>query len=187
MNNKILATIAVLAIGFSTTAVQAGGRHDHGWQGERGRPAHSHGRGPERARVVHVEPIRERVRHSVPVEHCWNERVRHERRGGDRTTAAVVGGVVGAVIGNHVGEGRGTATAAGAIAGAVIGSQIVRENGRDVRYDTVRRCEVRHEPHVEHRVVAYRVTYELRGRRDVTRLAYDPGRYVSVADIRRRG
>jgi hypothetical protein len=46
---------------------------------------------------------------------------------------------------------------------------------------------VRYEERVERRVVAYRVTYELRGRRDVTRLAYEPGRYLSIGDIRRRG
>jgi uncharacterized protein YcfJ len=121
----------------------------------------------------------------VPVEHCWDERVRYSR-GSDRTGAAIVGGALGAVIGNQVGDGRGVATVAGAIAGAAIGSELAGD-GRKVRQGHVRRCEVRHEARFERRVVAYRVTYELRGRRDVTRLAYDPGRFIEVAEFRRRG
>jgi uncharacterized protein YcfJ len=35
------------------------------------------------------------------------------------------------------------------------------------------------------RVVAYRVTYEYNGRRDVTRLDHDPGPYFRLADTRR--
>jgi uncharacterized protein YcfJ len=137
--------------------------------------------------VVHVEPIHERVRFSVPVEHCWNERVRNDRRV-DRTGAVIAGGAVGALIGNRLGDGRDLATVVGAVAGAAIGSGLARDGDlRQVRHGEVRRCEVRHEERFERRVVAYRVTYELRGRRDVTRLAYQPGRYLEIADIRRRG
>lgn len=196
MNNRILAAAALLALGLGSTVLNAGDRYDD----DRGRDRdhryerdydrhddRDRHRGRDRARVVHVEPVYERVRYSVPVEHCWNERVRHVRRGSDRTAATVVGGAVGAVIGNRIGDGRGVATVAGAAVGAVIGSELARGERREVHYDTVRRCEVRHEPRFERRVVAYHVTYELRGRRDVTRLAYDPGRYIAVADIRRRG
>jgi uncharacterized protein YcfJ len=137
--------------------------------------------------VVQVEPIFERVRYSVPIEHCWDERVRYERRA-DRTGAVIAGGALGAVIGNHVSEGRGIGTVVGAIAGAAIGSELARDGDlRQVRHGFVRRCEVRHEERFERRVVAYRVRYVHRGRQDVIRLAYDPGRYVEIRDIRRRG
>lgn len=178
MNNKIIVAFAALALGAGSFAVEAGGRHD--------RDRHDDHRG-NRARVVKVEPIVERVRFSVPVEHCWNERERHVRGGADRTTATLVGGAVGAVLGNRVGDGRSAATVAGAIAGAVVGSELAGDGRRQVRYRDVQRCEVRHEQRFERRVVAYRVTYEHRGRRDVARLAYDPGRYVAIADVRRRG
>jgi uncharacterized protein YcfJ len=180
MNNKVISGFAALVLGAVSLAAQADSRHD------RGRDHDRHDRGDRRARVVHVEPIFERVRFSVPVEHCWNERDRHVR-GSDRTGAAIVGGAVGAVIGNRIGDGRGVATVAGAIAGAAIGSELAGDGRREVRYRDVRRCEVRHETRFENRVVAYRVTYVHRGRRDVTRLAYDPGRYVDIGDIRRRG
>ena len=198
MNNKILAVLAAaVAISAVPFAASAGSRHD-GDRDNRGgrnsrdaydydyRPGRDDYRG--RARVVHVEPIYERVRYSVPVEQCRNERVRHVSGGSDRTGAALVGGAVGAVIGNRVGDGRGVATVVGAIAGAAIGSELARDGRRrEVYYDDVRRCEVREVSRFERQVVAYQVTYELKGRRDVTRLAYDPGRYVAIADIRRRG
>lgn len=179
MNNKILATLAAVVLGATSLGVQAGGRHHD--------DRHDRHDNRARARVVHVQPIVERVRFSVPVEHCWNERERHVQRGGDRTAATLAGGAVGAVIGNRVGDGRGVATVAGAIAGAVIGSELAGDGRREVHYRDVRRCEVRHEDRFERRVVAYRVTYEHRGRREVARLAYDPGRYVAIADVRRRG
>ncbi|HWL61609.1 MAG TPA: glycine zipper 2TM domain-containing protein [Steroidobacteraceae bacterium] len=178
-NNRIIAAVAALVLGAVSLGAQAGNRNAQG----HGHDRHDHG--DRQARVVQVEPIYERVRHSVPVEHCWNERERHVH-GADRNGAAIAGGVLGAVIGNRVGDGRGVATVAGAVAGALIGSEIGRD-GREVRYRDVRRCEVRRETRVEERVVAYRVTYVHRGRRDVTRLAYNPGRYIDVADIRRRG
>lgn len=180
MNNTILAALAAVVLG-AASAAQAGGRHSHHHDHH---DRHDH---RARARVVQVQPIVERVRFSVPVEHCWNERERHVHRDGDRTAATLVGGAVGAVIGNRVGDGRGGATVAGAIAGAVVGSQLAGDRGREVHYRDVRRCEVRHEERFERRVVAYRVTYEHRGRREVARLAYDPGRYVAIADVRRRG
>jgi uncharacterized protein YcfJ len=187
MNNKIFAAIALAALAAAPLAADAGSKHDD----RRADYRHDHGRHDHdnraRARVVHVDPIYERVRYSVPVEHCWNETVRHVHGGADRTGAALVGGAVGAVIGNRVGNGQGVATVAGAIAGAAIGSELARDGRREVHHDRVRRCEVRQEIRHERRVVAYHVTYEFKGRRDVARLAYDPGRYVAIADVRRRG
>ncbi len=180
-NNRTLAVVAALAHGAVSLGAQAGQGHGRGHDHD-----HRHDRGDRQARVVHVEPIYERVRHVVPVEHCWTERERHVH-GVDRHGAAIAGGVLGAVIGNQIGDGRGVATVAGAIAGAAIGNEIGRDGRRDVHYRDVRRCEVRRETHFQERVVAYRVTYVHRGRRDVTRLAYNPGRYIDVSDLRRRG
>lgn len=190
MNHNILAGIAALVLGTVSVAAQAGGRHDRDLDRDRDRydrdyRDRDHERRDRRARVIDVDPIYERVRYTVPVEHCWDERVRYSR-GASRTEAAIVGGALGAVIGNRVGDGRDVATVAGAIAGAALGSELAGDS-RKIRTGHVRRCEVRHEARFERRVVAYRVTYELRGRRDVTRLAYNPGRYFEVADYRRRG
>ncbi len=179
-NNRILAVVAALAVGAVSLGAQAGNGHG------RGHGHHHHDHHDRRAEVVRVEPIHERVRVAVPVEHCWTERERHVH-GADRNGAAIAGGVIGAVIGNQIGDGRGVATVAGAIAGAAIGSELGRDGRREVHYRDVRRCEVRHETRFEQRVVAYRVTYVHRGRREVTRLAYNPGRYFDIADIRRRG
>lgn len=190
MNNRILAGITALVLGTVSVAAAAGGRHDRDDDRDRDRYGHDyrdrdHDRRDRRARVIDVDPIYERVRYSVPVEHCWDERARYSR-GSDRTEAAIVGGALGAVIGNRVGDGRGAATVAGAIAGAALGSELAGD-GRKISHGHVRRCEVRHEERFDRRVVAYRVTYELRGRRDVTRLAYNPGRYIEIAEFRRRG
>jgi uncharacterized protein YcfJ len=190
MNKRILAGVAALTLAAASFGTQAGDRYDddRGYGRDYDYDYRDHDRGRhhgDRARVVRVEPIHDRVRYSVPVEHCWEERVRYSR-GSDRTGAAIVGGAVGAVIGNRVGDGRNVATVAGAIAGAAIGSELARDS-RKIRHGYVERCEVRHEPRFEDRIVAYRVTYVHRGRRDVARLAYDPGRYLSLADIRRRG
>jgi uncharacterized protein YcfJ len=186
MNSRIFAGLAALALGAASLTAQAGGRNDHDRGHDRDRHDHSHrDHRYERARVIDVDPIYERVRYTVPVEHCWDERVRYSG-GSDRTGAVIVGGAVGAVIGNRVGDGKGIATVAGAIAGAAIGSELAGD-GRKIRHGHVRRCEVRHEERFDRRVVAYRVTYEHRGRRDVTRLAYNPGRYVEITEFRRRG
>lgn len=180
MNKRILAGFAALILG-AMSAAQAGGRHDSDWRDRDDRY------GSSRARVVQVEPIYERVRYSVPVEQCWDERVRRDRRVSS-TGAAIAGGAAGAIIGNRVSDGRGVGTVVGAIAGAAIGNSLGRSGDvRESRDGYERHCEVRQEERFDRRVVAYWVTYEHRGRRDVARLAYDPGRYVDIADVRRRG
>jgi len=190
MSSRAFAGFAALILGAASLAAQAGGRDERGRDHDRDRDRHGHDyRNRDnhngRARVVDVDPIYERVRYTVPVEHCRDERVRYSG-GSDRTGAAIVGGAVGAVIGNRVGDGRGIATVAGAIAGAALGSELAGD-GRKARHGYVRRCEVHHEERFDRRVVAYRVTYEHRGRRNVARLAYNPGRYVEIAEFRRRG
>jgi uncharacterized protein YcfJ len=180
MNSKIQIGFTTVVLGVLAATAQAGSgrdRYDHD---------HDHDRGRGYAKVLHVDPILERVRYSVPVEQCWDEH-REVRRGGSEG-AAIVGGVLGAVIGNNVGRGSGVATVGGAVLGAAIGNEVARDGrGNRVRHEVVRRCEVRDEERWEDRVVAYRVTYVYNGRRDVTRLAYDPGRYFEIGRARRYG
>lgn len=178
MNSKLLIGLATVVLSAVAATAQAGSgrdRHDHDFD-----------RGRGYAKVLHVDPILERVRYSVPVEQCWDEH-REVRRGGAEG-GAIVGGVLGAVIGNNVGRGSGVATVGGALLGAAIGNEVARDGRGDrVRHEVVRRCEVRNEDRWEDRVVAYRVTYVYNGRRDVTRLAYDPGRYFEIGRVRRYG
>lgn len=183
MNNRILIGLATVVLGAAAAGAQAGDRHRHDHDRARG-----HDRDRGYAEVLRVEPIVERVRYMVPVEHCWDEQ-RAYRTGPNG--AAIAGGVAGAVIGNHIGRdaNRPVATIAGAVIGAAIGSQIDRDSRdhRRARHETVRRCETRHEERWDRRVVAYRVSYVYRGRHDVVRLAYDPGRRFRVDDVRRYG
>jgi uncharacterized protein YcfJ len=186
MNNKILIGAITLVLGKVSTIAQAdGGRRDGRDDDYRGR-----GRGQDYARVVGVEPLYERVRYSVPVEQCWTE---ERNRGGyraDRTGAAIVGGAVGAILGNNIGrgDGRRAATLGGAVIGAAVGSELARQGdgyAREPRREAVEHCRTRYEDRYDERVAAYRVTYVYNGRREVTRLPYDPGRYLRVAvDVR---
>lgn len=174
MNSRILATGAALALALSQAALA-----DHG-----------HGRGRDRdagydretyARVIDVEPVYERFSRSVPVENCWVES--RERGYPSRASAAIAAGAVGALIGNQIGrgDGRRAATLGGAFLGAVLGSEASRHNDRGPRYEEVQRCRTRYEEQFDERVAGYRVTYEYDGRRGVTRLPYEPGRYIRVA------
>ncbi|MCC6632190.1 MAG: glycine zipper 2TM domain-containing protein [Gammaproteobacteria bacterium] len=171
MNSRILTTGAVLALALSQAALADSGR--------RGR---NHDRGHETyARVVAVEPMIEHVRYTVPVENCWVES--RERGYANKTSAAIVGGAVGALIGNNIGrgDGRRAATLGGAFVGAVLGSEAARRDTRAPRYEEVQRCQTHHEERFEERVSGYRVTYVYDGRRGVTRLPHEPGRYIRVA------
>jgi uncharacterized protein YcfJ len=185
MHNKhrILISLTTLVLGAAAATAQAG---------DRGRGnAYGHDRERDRgyAEVLHVEPVFERVRYTVPVEQCWDEE-RIVRKGADRHV--IVGALIGAAIGKHVGQVnglRGASTLGGAVIGAAVGNEISRDRGeyRDGRREVVRRCETRQEERWDRQVVAYQVDYVYRGRRDVTRLAYDPGRWVRLDDARRYG
>ncbi len=186
MKSRILAgAVAVAIAATSLSAVADNGRHNGHRDYDRGN------RDGDYARVVRVEPVMERVRYSVPVEQCWNEdRVREGgyRSGGSKTGAAIVGGVVGAIFGNAVGghgDSRRAATVGGAVLGAAVGNELGKNGGRrdyrEPRYEEVQRCSTRYEERSDDRVAGYRVTYDYNGRREVTQLPYDPGRYLRVA------
>ena len=176
MNSRILAAGAALALALSQAALADPGRGDRG----RGRDWDSGRDSDAYARVIGVEPVFERVRYSVPVEDCWVES--RYRGSPDKTSAAIVGGAVGALIGNNIGrgDGRRAATLGGAFVGAVLGSEAAR-GARGPRHEEVQRCQTRYEERFDERVAGYRVTYVYDGRRGVTRLPYEPGRYIRVA------
>lgn len=154
---------------------------------------------PDRARVLSVRPVQERI--PVSREECWNDRVRgYEDRRVTRTDTgaaigpgtvlgAVIGGVVGHQFGNSSG-GRDRGTAAGAIVGGLVGNQIDRDQG-NVRPGervtevervpverNVERCRVVDE--VREATVGFDVRYEYAGRQFNTRMPQDPGRNLRV-------
>ena len=87
---------------------------------------------------------------------------------------------------HSIGDGRGrtAATLGGAVIGAAVGNELSKSDSRRdrrPRYEQVERCRTAYEERFDERVAGYRVTYEYNGRRQVTQLAYDPGRYLRVA------
>ena len=157
----------------------------------------------DRARVVSVTPVTERI--PVSREQCWNDRVRtyEERRVTRTDTGAaigpgtVLGAIVGGVAGHQVGSGRGNdaATAAGAVIGGLIGNQVDRDQGRvgpGARTTEVERVPVdrdvercRTVDEVREARVGYDVTYEYNGREFRIRMPYEPGGEIAVnVDVR---
>jgi len=152
----------------------------------------------DRARVIEVHPIHERI--PVSREECWNDVQRgyEERRvtrtdtgaaiGPGTVLGAVIGGVVGHQFGNSSG-GRDRGTAAGAIVGGLVGNQVDRENrgpgGAVTEVErvpverNVERCRTVDE--VRDATVGYDVRYEYLGRQFTTRMDRDPGRQLRVA------
>jgi uncharacterized protein YcfJ len=151
----------------------------------------------DRARVLNVHPIHERI--PVAREECWNEvqrgyeerRVTRSDTGAAIGPATVLGAVIGGVVGHQFGNssgGRDRGTAAGAIVGGVVGNQVDRENrgappavGEVERIPVernVERCRTVNE--VREATVGYDVRYEYLGRQFTTRLDRDPGRNLRV-------
>jgi uncharacterized protein YcfJ len=136
----------------------------------------------DRARVISVHPVTERI--PVSREECWNDRVRtyEERRVTRSDTGAsigpgtVLGAIVGGVAGHQVGSGRGNdaATVAGAVGGAVVGSNIGREGGR---YQEVQRCTNVARPG---RPEFWDVTYVFKGQEHRVQMTSPPGSTVTV-------
>jgi uncharacterized protein YcfJ len=176
MTTRILiSTIALGLAAVSGNALADNGRHK----------GHDRDRDGDYARVVRVEPLMERVRYTVPVEQCWTEERVRSNRSSD-AGAALVGGAIGAIFGHAIGDGRGrtAATLGGAVIGAAVGNELSKSDSRrdrGRRYEQVERCRTSYEERFDERVVSYRVTYEYNGRRQVTQMPYDPGRYLRVA------
>lgn len=152
----------------------------------------------DRARVVSVQPIHERI--PVSREECWNDRQRgyEERRVVRRDTGApigagtVLGAVVGGVLGHQMGgsdRARDAATVGGAVVGGIVGNQIERDGAPSSRERVVEVERVPVERNVERcrtiqetrdATIGYDVVYEYAGREFTTRLDRDPGRNLRV-------
>ena len=198
--SKILSRVVLVTLGaLSASGVALADRpqwaqsqgHSQGHSQGKGRNHHDRHYRDAYARVVDVDPIVRRMRVSSPERQCWNED-RPVYGGGGRTVArsTVVGGLIGAAVGHRIGHHSGShdpvAIVGGSLVGAAIGNSIgasrAARNGdyRQVGYETVQRCEVRHRDYWEERIDGYRVTYMYEGRRYTTRMPYDPGRRLRV-------
>lgn len=174
MLTKTLTLAAAVALGLAAT-----------------KPAAAHK--PERiayvdARVVAVRPIVRRVTVERPRQECWDEvvEVREPVRPYGVAGPTLAGGIIGAAIGRQFGSGSGrdALTLLGAVAGsAVAHDRAVRNAGGPsvrVREQTVQRCEVVTERHIEERTEAYDVTYEYAGQRYHMRTSEPPANRVRV-------
>lgn len=136
----------------------------------------------DRARVVKVKPIYERVEVIRPEERCWNETVYHSPRHRSYTPS-IAGAIVGGAVGNRFGHGHGkdAMTVAGALLGASIGNDISHKRGRRAGYrSTERRCETIEQVEEQEELVGYRVKYRYKGQAGWMRTKHDPGKYVQV-------
>ena len=142
---------------------------------------------PDFADVLHVEPIRRRVRVSEPVRECWQE-TRPVSQGPfsyNHVKGTLFGSALGTVVGNQIGHGRGkdVARVAGALIGGAIGHNVSVDRQRQLSGSTQRmeeRCEVRYRDSFVERIDGYDVTYEYAGREYVTQLPYNPGERIRV-------
>jgi uncharacterized protein YcfJ len=139
------------------------------------------------ARVVKVKPIYRETAHHYPREHCWNERVYHERRDDHYDYVPIItGAIIGGVVGNQFGNGRGkdAMTVAGALLGGAVGHNIGNDRDRDSYrggYTTTeRRCEYRDDYRPRKQLVGYRVKYRYQGKVFHTRTREHPGRWIRV-------
>ncbi len=139
------------------------------------------------APVVHVEPLRRRVRVSEPVRECWQE-TSYASEGPfsyNHIGGTLLGSAIGVVVGNQVGHGGGkdAARVAGALIGGAIGHNVSVDRQRQLYGTpgrTYERCDVHYRDSWEERIDGYEVTYEYAGRQYVTRMPYDPGERIRV-------
>ena len=135
-----------------------------------------------RARVLASTPVFETI--NEPTRVCWTETSGYETRtygDGHNTGGAILGAVAGGLIGSTVGKGNGqvAAAAVGAATGAVVGD---RWNSGVPRTESVpvpvERCRIQDSFHQV--ISAYDVRYRFQDREYVTRLPYDPGKWLTL-------
>lgn len=133
------------------------------------------------AEVLDAEPVYQYERVPVSREVCWDEEVRHSRRGDGSTAGTVLGGLIGGVVGHQVGSGSGNtaATVVGTLAGAAVGNRASRGPSRDY-YSVEERCRVERDYREEERLKGYRVTYLYNGETYTTHTRHDPGQRIRV-------
>lgn len=153
------------------------------------------------ANVTDVQPVYETVVKTVPVERCWNERVKpdyhrahgHHRRN-NSATPALLGAIIGGALGNELGHRKRNkqfGVAIGGILGASIGQDIGRQQAAERghygearhsanHYRVVERCGVEHERYEEQELVGYEVSYRYRGNHYSTVTDNHPGDKLKV-------
>ena len=87
-------------------------------------------------------------------------------------------------IGNAVGHNKSNQRV-GTVVGAVIGASVARDisysnRSREVRYETVKRCETVYDNYLEDRLVGYDVVYSYNNQEHRVRTQRDPGATIRV-------
>ena len=173
MKKIILVITVILSVGMSSSILAGPKKHS------------SHRGGYiDHAKVIHVQPIYETVRVSIPEQQCWNENVQRPvkrvvRNGSPEN--AVIGGIIGGIIGHELGDGRSKPVAT--VAGAIIGSAIARDahyqtTGYRVEQQTY--CKTEHRVSTEQQIVGYHVQYRYKGDVYSTRMRNHPGKMIQV-------
>lgn len=135
-----------------------------------------------RARVLASVPVYETV--NEPRQECWTETVGYETRSmrSGNTGGAILGALAGGLIGSTVGKGDGkvAAAAVGAATGAVVGDRWpgATNTGYVSAPRQVERCTTRDD--YRQVVTGYDVRYRFEGREYLTRLPYDPGKWLAL-------
>ncbi len=137
------------------------------------------------ADVLSSTPIYRMVETSVPREECWLEEVVRESRPRYRSnTPDILGAVIGGAIGNAVGHNKSNQRV-GAVVGAVLGASVARDisranRSREVRYETVERCERVYDTYLEDKLVGYDVVYRYNSEEHTVRTQRDPGPSIRI-------
>lgn len=136
---------------------------------------------PKTADVVAVTEVTKAI--EIPRKECKDVQVQQQARTSDpnRIAGTVIGGVAGGVLGSQIGRGAGNAVAtiAGAAGGAYVGNQVQGGMQRnDVVTTTKRICKTVYDKSLQ--LVGYDVTYRLKGKEGVVRMASRPGATLPV-------
>jgi len=136
---------------------------------------------PDHAEVIKTLAVTKDVK--IPHEECFDKTVVHQKPVQDtnRVAGKVLGAVVGGVLGHQVGGGNGkkVATVAGAVAGGYAGDKVQGNMQKGDTYTTVeQRCKTVYETSEE--ITGYDVTYRIKDKEQVVRMAYDPGQQIPL-------
>jgi uncharacterized protein YcfJ len=141
------------------------------------------GNGPEFARVVAVQPVKETIK--TPREVCKEVTVTRQKPVQDQYKIAgtAIGAIAGGLLGNQIGGGSGKklATVAGAVGGGYAGNQVQGNMQAGDTYTTTQtRCNTVNE--TSEKVVGYDVKYDLDGQIGQVRMDRDPGPQIPVSN-----
>jgi uncharacterized protein YcfJ len=138
----------------------------------------------DHADVIAVKEITKTIR--TPRDVCEDVQVQEQApvQDSNRVTGSVIGGVAGGVLGHQLGhghKGKNIAAAVGAIGGAVVGNQVQKGmQERDTVTSTKHVCHTVYDE--SQKVVGYKVTYRLDGKKGVVRTSFRPGATLPVKD-----